>query len=112
MTRNVSTGTRKCLRPRYVSSSTAPASLPVIPSQRMNQFTMTRVGNHTISIPRRLNCLAIGTKPPPGDSSTSFCTRPDAAMAKLRASHPPYDWPARQMRSRRSASNVSASHTA
>ena len=76
MTRNVSGGIRKCFRPRYINSSTDRASVSpersVNPSQRMNELKVTRVGNNVISIPRRPNCLAIGMKPPPGDSSTSF----------------------------------------
>ena len=80
MTRAVSRGTRKCFRPRYINSRTNRALVPVIPSHVMNEFTVKRVGTAIISIPRTLNCLTIGRKPP-GDSSTSFRRRAGAATA-------------------------------
>ena len=73
--RSVSVGTRKCFRPRYIKSRSGRASIspgePVIPSHRMNEFTVKRVGKNVISIPRTLNCLTIGSSPP-GDRSTSL----------------------------------------
>jgi hypothetical protein len=43
-------------------------------------FTVRRVGKNTISIPRTVNCLTIGSNPP-GDRSTSLQIRCGAAMA-------------------------------
>ena len=80
ITRAVSIGIRKCFSPRHTRSRRFAYARYVNPSQRKNEFTVRRVGNQTMIIPRAVNCLTIGSNPP-GDRRTSFRTRCGAATA-------------------------------